>query len=169
MYGGIDKMDSLIAMFQCQFKVRRWPMKVFFHLIDLTVCNAWLLYQLEHKKTYPGEKHLDLYAFKRYVSEVWMEKNQYSGYCRLSNTGSRLAAMVPRKLRFDGKKHWPHCFSGYNSRHRCQQCKLMTNMFCIKCKVHLCCHSKRNCFTRFHTEDQYRNRVINLPTLFYFR
>ena len=28
--GGIDKMDSLIAMFPCKFKVRRWPMKVFF-------------------------------------------------------------------------------------------------------------------------------------------
>ena len=94
-----------------------------------------------------------------------MEKNQYAGYCRLSNTEGRLASMVPRTLRFDGKKHWPHCFSGYNSRHRCQQCKLMTNMFCIKCKVHLCCHGKRNCFTRFHTEDQYRDRVINLPTL----
>ena len=54
-------------------------------------------------------------------------------------------------------------FSGYDSRHRCQQCKSMTNMFCIKCKAHLCCHGKRNCFTHFHAEDQYR--VINLPSL----
>ena len=67
--GGIDKMDSLVGMFPCKIKVRRWPMRVFFHLIDFTICNAWLLYQLEHGKTFPGEKHLYLYEFKRHVSE----------------------------------------------------------------------------------------------------
>ena len=36
-------------------------------------------------------------------------------------------------------------------------------MYCIKCQVHLCCHAKRNCFTRFHTED--KKKVIHLPTL----
>ena len=38
--GGIDKMDSLVGMFPCKIKVRRWPMRVFFHLIDFTICNA---------------------------------------------------------------------------------------------------------------------------------
>ena len=75
MYERIDKMDSLIAMFPCKLKVRQWPMKVFFHLIDLTIANAWFMYQLEHGKTFPGEKYLDLYDFKRYVSECWMKQN----------------------------------------------------------------------------------------------
>ena len=38
--GGIDKMDLLIALHPCRFKLRRWPMKIFFHLLDLTLCNA---------------------------------------------------------------------------------------------------------------------------------
>ena len=92
-----------------------------------------------------------------------MEQNQCIDYRRLHNTEGRLASQVPRTLRFDGKDHWPHCFSGYDSRHRCAQCRFFTNMFCIKCKVHLCCHAKRNCFTRFHTED--KKKVIHLPTL----
>ena len=58
--GGIDKMDHLIAIHQCKFKLRQWPMKVFFHLMDLTLCNAWLLYQLNHDQTHPDERHLDL-------------------------------------------------------------------------------------------------------------
>ena len=37
-------------------------------------------------------------------------------------------------------------------------------MFCIKCKVHICCHAKRNCFIRFYTEAK---KVIHLPTLFH--
>ena len=67
--GGIDKMDDLIALHQCKFKLRRWPMKVVFHLMDLTMCNAWLLYTLEYDLTHPDLKHLDLYQFKRIVSE----------------------------------------------------------------------------------------------------
>ena len=50
-----------------------------------------------------------------------------------------------------------------DNRHRFAQCRSLTNMFCIKCKVHLCCHAKRNCYTRFHTEVM--NNVIHLPTL----
>ena len=51
--GGIDKMDYMIGMFPCKNKLRRWPMRFFFHMIDLTICNAWLLYQLEYERTYP--------------------------------------------------------------------------------------------------------------------
>merc|ERR1712033_28358 len=48
--GGIDKMDMLISLYQCKFKVRRWHMKIFFHYIDL-------------------------YTFKRNISEVWIKNN----------------------------------------------------------------------------------------------
>ena len=40
--GGIDKMDMLIALHPCRFKVRRWPMKIF-HLLDLTLDMVILL------------------------------------------------------------------------------------------------------------------------------
>ena len=108
--GGIDKMDHLIALHQCQFKLRRWPMKVFFHLMDLTMCNAWLLYQLEHKQTHPNLKHLDLYTFKRNVSECWIKKNESKTYRRLRKGPGRWASQVPRSLRFDGEDHWPYSF-----------------------------------------------------------
>ena len=108
--GGIDKMDHLIALHQCKFKLRRWPMKVFFHLMDLTMCNAWLLYTLEHDLTHPDLKHLDLYQFKRSVSECWIKKNVPKEYRRLRNRPGRPASQVPRSLRFDGEEHCPHCF-----------------------------------------------------------
>ena len=72
----------------------------------------------------------------------------------------RPASQVPRIVRFDGKGHWPHCTCGYYNRHRCALCKRLTNMYCIKCNVHLCCHRKRNCFTPFHTED--KGKIIHL-------
>ena len=84
-------------------------MKVFFHLMDLTMCNAWLLYTLEHDLTHPDLKHLDLYQFKRSVSECWIKKNVPKEYRRLRNRPGRPASQVPRSLRFDGEDHWPHC------------------------------------------------------------
>ena len=150
--GGIDKMDMLIALHPCRFKVRRWPMKIFFHLLDLTLCNAWLLYQLEFNRTHPGEKHLDLYHFKRSVSEVWIKQNTSKEYHILRYGSGRVAEAVPRVLRFDGEDHFPHSFSGYNDRHRCALCKHLTNMFCMKYEGFLCCSGKRNCYTPFHTE-----------------
>ena len=73
----------------------------------------------------------------------------------------RSASQVPRNLRFDGKDHWPHCFSGYNGKLHCALCNHHTNMYCLKCEVNLCYQSARNCFTAFHTEDN--NKVVNLP------
>ena len=132
-------------------------MRVFFHLIDFTICNAWLLYQLEHSKTFPGKKYLDLYDFKRYVSECWMSQNECTAYRRLRKSEGR--SEVPRPVRFDGVGHWPDCTNGYHDRKRCAHCKRSTNMYCTKCKVHLCCHQRRNCFKPFHTVD--KGNIIN--------
>ena len=159
--GGIDKMDMLIALYPCKFKVRRWPMKIFFHLLDLTLCNAWLLYQLEFNRTHPGEKHLDLYHFKRSVSEVWIKQNTSKEYRTLRHGAGRLAEAVPRVLRFDGEDHFPHSFSGYNDRHRCALCKQLTNMFCMIYEGFLCCSGKRNCYTPFHTE--LKGQLVRTP------
>ena len=79
----------------------------FFQLIDFTICNAWLLYQLEHIKEFPGEKYLDLYDFKRYVSECWMKQNECTAYRRLRKSEGRSVSRVPRPVRFDEKGHWP--------------------------------------------------------------
>merc|ERR1712121_69811 len=102
--GGIDKIDMLIALHSCKFKVRTWPMKIFFHLLDLTVVNAWLLYQIEFKRTHVGEKHLDLYHFKRSISEVWIKNNSSRNVAlgrELRHGSGRLADQVPTAIRFN--------------------------------------------------------------------
>ena len=168
--GGIDKMDMLIALHPCKFKVRRWPMKIFFHLLDLTVVNAWLLYQIEFKRTHVGQKHLDLYQFKRSISEVWIKNNSSRPVAtrgeprrvpELRHGAARPAHEVPLAIRFNPMWHLPFCFSGYYDRHRCAQCKAQTNVFCMKCEVFLCCSYKRNCYILWHTE--HKGRLVAVP------
>ena len=103
-------------------------MKVFFHLIDLTLCNAWLLYVLEHNHIYRDEKSLNLYEFKRSVSECWVKQNVAEEDRMLRRQG-RPSSQVPNRLKFDKKDHWPHAFSGWDGRVCCVNCKNQTICF----------------------------------------
>ena len=104
--------------------------KGLFYLIDLTLCNSWLLYLKDHNQTHTGEKGLNLYEFKRIVSECWI-KQSVAEEDRMLRPG-RPASQVPRGLRFDGKDHWPHGFSGWKDRTRCVHCNHQTYIYWLK-------------------------------------
>ena len=96
-----------------------------------------------------GQKHLDLYQFKRSISEVWIKNNSSRPVTNtrgeprripeLRHGAARPAHEVPLAIRFNPMWHLPFCFSRYYDRHCCAQCKAQTNMFCMKCEVFLCC------------------------------
>ncbi|CAH1994219.1 unnamed protein product, partial [Acanthoscelides obtectus] len=43
--GGVDLMDSLIGRYRIKLKSRKWYFRLFYHLLDMTIVNAWLLYR----------------------------------------------------------------------------------------------------------------------------
>jgi len=43
--GGVDLVDSLIALYRIKIRSKKWYHRIMFHLLDLTVVNAWLLYK----------------------------------------------------------------------------------------------------------------------------
>ena len=43
--GGVDKLDGLIALYRIFFRNRKWYHRIVWHLIDICVCNAWLIYR----------------------------------------------------------------------------------------------------------------------------
>ena len=104
------------------------------------------------------KKYFDLYDFNRYVSECWMKTNECTAYRRLHHSAGR--SVFLRTVKFDGFGQWHDCTNGYRERKQCALCKRSTNMYCDKCKVHLCCFGNRNCFKPFHTVD--RGNIINI-------
>jgi len=46
--GGVDLLDSLIGLYRCRIRSKKWYHRIFLHLCDLTVVNAWLLYKRVH-------------------------------------------------------------------------------------------------------------------------
>ena len=43
--GGVDLADMLISLYRVKVKTKRWHIKVFWHLIDISKVNAWNLYR----------------------------------------------------------------------------------------------------------------------------
>ena len=43
--GAVDKSDMQISLADCTRKTRKWYKKLFFHLVDITMYNAYILYQ----------------------------------------------------------------------------------------------------------------------------
>ncbi|XP_047116200.1 piggyBac transposable element-derived protein 3-like [Schistocerca piceifrons] len=41
--GGVDLLDSLIALYRIKIRSKKFYLRIVFHLLDLTVVNAWLL------------------------------------------------------------------------------------------------------------------------------
>ena len=65
--GGVDFLDSLIGRYKIQMRTKKWYMRIFYHLLDLTLVNSWILYRkrnIERK-----EKYLSLAEFRMEVAE----------------------------------------------------------------------------------------------------
>ena len=133
--------------------------------MDITIGNSWLLYQIEYEKKYKNKKYLKQYAFKRYVAECWLAQNVCPTNRRLRRRTGR-ASPVPQSIRFDTKNHLPDAADGKTGRKMCAVCKASTNVYCTKCKVHLCMFSSRNCFIPFHTKvPSYHTKVRRVNIL----
>ena len=132
-------------------------MTIYWHSIDLTMGNAWLLYEHENKRLNRRSQSMSQFQFKRNVAEAWMTQNaDPNSRRRRSNPGSgnhtrrARVSRVPTSTRYDGKHHMPDAKSGEKERQRCALCNALTNVYCVKCEAHLCMFFNRNCFRPFH-------------------
>jgi hypothetical protein len=157
--GGVDLLDSLIGLYRTKIKSKKWYLRVFFHLLDMMIVNAWLLY----RKFCAGSstrKSMRLYEFKASVAgalcaasvdeNMPRKRGRPSDDAEKSVTKRRRTCSIPDDTqRTDGKNHWPKwCVQ----RGRCRRsgCTGTSRVTCSKCGVHLCLTPKQNCFQSFH-------------------
>jgi len=156
--GGVDLLDSLIGLYRSRLRSKKWYLRIFFHLIDMMIVNAWILYR-ECRRHNPALKSMRLHDFKSDVAAVFCSaevdaKPKKRGR-RLADDSSpptkhRKCAPRPQDhLRTDGKDHWPEWCS---QRGRCRRsgCKGSTRVRCSKCKTFICFTPRQNCFKVFH-------------------
>ncbi|KAL7870844.1 hypothetical protein SRHO_G00083410 [Serrasalmus rhombeus] len=47
--GGVDNLDKMTATYTCQRMTRRWPMVVFYNILDVSAYNAFVLWNQIHQ------------------------------------------------------------------------------------------------------------------------
>ena len=159
--GGIDKSDMLTHLYKTPYKARRYYMRLFAYILDLVICNSWILYKrdcvaLKEKKVMP------LKDFRLSVS-FWLRSFK-SFVPKVSRTSlGRPVVPVPKKgqravipsvqSRQDATSlHMPLYVK---NRQTCKYCSTKDQVHrsrwvCETCKVALCLSESRHCFSNFH-------------------
>lgn len=158
--GGVDKSDMLTHLYKSPMRAKRWYLPIFGYVIDICICNAWLLYKrdcnkLELKKIKP------LKTFRLEISEVARGfKGQVKKTTRLSSEYSLIItplkigqkAKIPTLENRIGPGHFPITMT---KRETCKNCSKKgeihrSRSMCMICRVALCNSTERNCFPSFH-------------------
>ena len=165
--GGIDKSDMLVHLYKTPLKSKRWHMRLFAYCVDLSLCNAWLLYKRDCHALQQS-KSISLKDFRLEVFKGM--KNCNSSIQRRQRTtetipGSSSSFQLPvavrgqcsqgpdKEARFDTTlEHLPVYVK---TRQTCKNCSrqskiIRSNIMCKICKVHLCLNGERNCFMNYH-------------------
>lgn len=156
--GGVDLIDSIMGRYKIAIRSKRWQVRFFYHLLDLTMSNSWLLYKKVRKSKNMKDKELSSSEFRLDVATT---------LCKLGtktyvNTRGSLEVDIqakkrkgpaqyvpPKDVRQDQVGHWP---IWVDKRIRCKfpNCKGVSQTMCEKCGVALCYNKNNNCFRLFH-------------------
>lgn len=165
--GGVDLCDMLISLYPIPSKTRRWYIKIFWHCVNIAKVNAWNLYRRHCNKIgSPGKSQLSLLQFTTDVALSLISVNKDVKSMTQPGRPSRKRSFEeatssnagrktknpdpPHAVRFDQVGHWPIPEQKIQ-RGRCRLCKTgFSQIRCVKCNVHLCLRSEKNCFTMYH-------------------
>lgn len=174
--GGVDLCDRLISYYRICMRTKKWPVRVFWHFIDLALTNSWIEYR-QDRAAFGCRKStiMDLLEFKLYVGKTLAlggkatsERLSGAPPATASNNTelsedeatvsapkkSKVVQLPPIDVRKTNNDHLPICSaSNKNSYMRCRKpgCNKKTRFFCTKCQVYLCISPERECFFEFHT------------------
>ncbi|XP_060870286.1 piggyBac transposable element-derived protein 3-like [Metopolophium dirhodum] len=143
--GGVDLLDSLIGRYKVRMRSRKWYMRIFYHLIDTSVVNSWLLYKRTQSQLGKPSK---------YTLVDWRKSLAYTltriGFVQTPTRGrpslesslkkqnrTRPTQRPTQDIRTDNIGHY---INHIEKKGRCKfpNCKGYTNFQCSKCNVYLC-------------------------------
>ncbi|KAJ8931317.1 hypothetical protein NQ314_015783 [Rhamnusium bicolor] len=100
--GGVDLMDGLLGRYHIRMKTRKWSNRIFYHLVDVAMVNAYILYHRIH----PKERKVELPLFRTEVAE---------SLCMYEIVPEKREVLVDHPL------HPPGPLQYQQSGHTCQQ------------------------------------------------
>ena len=114
---GVDNVDQMLRQLSTRCQTRRWPMSVFYNILDMCALNAWIIYKSVNKSSI-SRRDFQLSLLKELCSKKFLdsENSQSQQTTEIQNVP------LPRKR--------AHCSF--------QKCKNMSATVCIKCRSCIC-------------------------------
>ncbi|KAJ8928125.1 hypothetical protein NQ314_019351 [Rhamnusium bicolor] len=149
--GAIDKTDMLLSSTESVRKTIRWYKKVFFHLLDLSILNAHVIYKMKTGENIP------LLQFQIKLIKEIVEK--YQKFRPRASNSKNIGQDAPMRL---VARHFPSHVEKNEKKNklmakRCVVCRKHkirkeTTYKCTQCNVPLCI---LKCFEKYHTQKKY--------------
>ncbi|KAK5885937.1 hypothetical protein CesoFtcFv8_017024 [Champsocephalus esox] len=155
--GGIDKSDMLVHLYRNPMKCKRWYMRMFAYVIDVSLTNAWIMYRQDCKALgVNGVKSFRIQVF-RAASNQWPVKS--SSRRSSSSLVESVTVADPQPVPNVAVRFDPSLFHApvHANRLTCKYCSrkgniVRSNVVCRVCKVHLCMNAEHNCCVSYHEE-----------------
>lgn len=156
--GGVDLLDSIMGIYKIRLRSKRWPMRLFYHYLDLTMANAWILYRRVAAYKKVESKCLASADFRQEVAVTLCKIGAKTNVSTRRSLQTEIEAkkhkgpaqhVPPKAVRQDQIGHWPQ-WSDKKIRCKFPKCVGFTHNVCEKCGVALCYTKTKNCFKEFH-------------------
>lgn len=156
--GGVDLLDSIMGIYKIRLRSKRWPIRIFYHYLDVTMANAWILYKRTAEYKGISSNRLSSADFRQQVAVTLCKMGVKATFSGRRSLQSDIDAkkhkgpaqhVPPKAVRQDQIGHWPQ-WSDKKIRCKLPKCVGFTHTVCEKCGVALCFTKTKNCFRDFH-------------------
>jgi hypothetical protein len=132
-------------------KAKRWWLRLFWHFVDISVVNAFILYC-----HIDSGKAISLKDFRRKVAVGLVGISSFKGSPGVHERDSdspklkRFKTSVPKEIRTSESKHLPVYSSSRRSAYCSTKSSLHRSWWMYSTCVGLCLSADRNCFVKYH-------------------
>ncbi|KAG6438978.1 hypothetical protein O3G_MSEX000379 [Manduca sexta] len=139
--GGVDTFDQMCSSMSCSRKTNRWPMAMFYGILNMAYINAYIIYcdNMLSKKEKPLGRRLFMKKLSNNLITPWMETRQQVPTLP-TNIKEKIAGILPKRqaeslIHEEGEPE-------PKKRKYCAFCpskiRRMTKSICDKCKNPIC-------------------------------
>lgn len=148
--GCVDKADMLKSYYEINRKSKKWWHRILWHLLDVTLVNAFIIYCQLFSQSKMKLKNFRLSVVDSLIGLPERVKKGRPSSSPSLNPKKNLK--VNDSMRTEHALHLP---ARREQRARCAYCSTkqkpqLTPFYCIKCNVGLCIKDDPNCFQKFH-------------------
>ena len=144
--GGVDKADQLITYYGFSHRTCKWYKRVFFHLFEVSIVNAYILYCMIS----PPKQQLSHIDFRLAIAKHLILSSLTSSNSNTTISDSNPSRLIERHflaLREKGTRDCMVCSDRQIKKRK------QTKYYCKQCQVSMC---PVPCFERYHTLVNYK-------------